>query len=146
MDNIKNKLTDLDLEIDEEYLFRLVEGLKSLINIINKNINVLEMKDGDLFERYINSVESRSILLHLSTVYKINKFLLISGHNISHELLNNEEAKHSGWGDINLGEDYFFNTKSDHKNQDNPRIFADRLVNDLINGLRTNEKDEPTSH
>ena len=102
-----------NLEIDEKDIDKLLDGIQVMITTIKADVNRLKNNEEDIFIRYLSKSRLYSLIKAASFVLELNRDNLINGHNIHHEILNTDEAKNSGWGEINLNKDSFFIQEED---------------------------------
>lgn len=119
--------------IDENELISVSRDAHELSKILSNESEKLKNSNEDIFTRYMSYSKLRAFVELGDVFFKIVKHSMIAGHNISHPLINTDEAKQRGWDSIKIEEDPFFTTKEEKENDNEVTAHLRNFLTALFN-------------
>lgn len=97
-----------DLKVDEDYLKIFVMSTRSMLNLINDDLNTIEDKNEDLFIRYMYFNRINNIISIIEEIDKLTGKCMRMGFAIKNPILHTDKFRELGWDSLNVEINSFF--------------------------------------
>lgn len=140
-----------DLKIDEKHISKLCRDVTLLMRDMVQDIESLEDKNKDVFNRYMALVRIGAIWMGAQQALSMSKHLFTMGFDVQHEYFQTESAKKNGWDKVNITDNPFFVNEEEQTGikvefKELPDELKEIIVNAIKEKLTGKRAEQQTQH
>lgn len=128
-----------ELKIDEKHISKLCRDITLMMRDIVQDIEVLENKDKDVFNRYMSLVRLGAICMGAQQSLSMSRHLFTMGFDVQHEFFQTKSAKENGWYKVRIEDNPFF-TQEDEDSEPGIKVefkeLPDELKEIIVNAIK----------
>jgi len=141
-----------ELKIDEKHISKLCRDITLMMRDIVQDIEILENKEKDVFNRYMSLVRLGAIWMGAQQSLNMSRHLFTMGFDVQHEFFQTKSAKENGWDKVNIQDNPFFTQEDDHEQgikvefKELPDELKEIIVNAIKEKFASKRPEQTTQH